>query len=104
MSSFSLTTMITEYPWLPQLILMLSISLVFYLFMVRPQQKRQQEQQYFLEKMKKGTQVVTIGGIYGKVHEVADDMVTLTIDQKGAKITVLKAAISFDSTKQYAAK
>lgn len=105
MSSFILPTLqalATEYPWLPQFVLMSSIALVFYFFMLRPQQRHQREQKKFLESMKKGTQVVTIGGLYGKIHEVTSETVTLTIDHKGSKVTILKGAISLDSTKQYA--
>lgn len=87
-----------------QFILLGGILAVFYLFMIRPQQRRQKEQRTFLEKMKKGTSVVTIGGIHGKIHEVADSTVTIELDNKGTKMTLSKGAISLDSTKQYTAK
>ncbi len=87
----------------PQLVLMSGIMLVFYFFMVRPEQLKQQAQRTFLEKMKKGTEVVTVGGIYGKVYEVSGDRVTLEVDHKGSKITVWKGAISLESTQRYAA-
>ena len=89
----------TEGSSMPQLILLGGILVVFYFFMIRPQQKRQKDQRNFLEKIKKGEQIITIGGIHGKVYEVADDTVTLEVDSKGAKITVSKSAISIDSTK-----
>lgn len=89
---------------MPQFILLGGILMVFYLFMIRPQQRRQKEQRTFLEKMKKGTPVVTIGGIHGKIHEVTDNTVTLEMDNKGTKMTFSKGAISLDSTKQYTAK
>ena len=89
---------------MPQFILLGGILVVFYLFMIRPQQRRQKEQRSFLEKMKKGTRVVTIGGIHGKLYEMADDTVTLEIDNKGTKMIFSKGAISLDSTKQHAAK
>ncbi|MEM7055762.1 MAG: preprotein translocase subunit YajC [Bacteroidota bacterium] len=84
-----------------QIVLLGSIILVFYFFMIRPQQKRQKEQRNLLEQIKKGEQVVTIGGIHGKVHEVTDDLVTLEIDNKGSKLSVSKGAISIESTKKY---
>lgn len=87
-----------------QFILLGGILVVFYLFMIRPQQRRQKEQRNFLEKMEKGTPVVTIGGIHGKLHEIADNKVTLEVDNKGTKMTFSKGAISLDSTKQHAAK
>lgn len=87
-----------------QFVLLGGILLVFYLFMIRPQQKRQKEQRTFVDQMKKGTHVVTIGGLHGKIYEVADDTVTLDVDGKGTKITVSKGALSLDSTKQHTAK
>jgi preprotein translocase subunit YajC len=87
-----------------QFILIGGIILVFYFFMVRPQQKRQKEQRVFLEQIKKGEHVTTIGGIHGKVYEVAEDTVTLEVDNKGSKITISKGAISLESTKRHTKK
>lgn len=84
-----------------QIFLIGSVALVFYFFMIRPQQRRQKEQQGFLEQIKKGESVVTIGGIHGKIYEIADDLVTLEIDNKGSKLTVSKGAISIESTRRY---
>ena len=94
----------TEGNSMYQSILIGSMLLVFYFFMIRPQQKRKTEQRTFLEKLKKGTQVVTIGGIYGKVYEVSEDTLTLEIDNKGSKITLAKEAVSLDSTKRHTQK
>lgn len=73
------------------------IALVFYFFMIRPQQKKQKDQKKFIEEIKKGDAVVTIGGIKGKVVEVNDTSVTLDVD-RGSKITFQKTAISKDSS------
>jgi preprotein translocase subunit YajC len=72
--------------------------LVFYFFMIRPQQKRKKEQRTFLEKIRKGEQVITIGGIHGKVYDVAEDTLTLEIDNKGSKITISRGAIALEAT------
>ena len=87
-----------------QPILIVGMLLVFYFFMIRPQQKRKKEQRTFLEKIKKGEQVITIGGIHGKVYDVAEDTLTLEIDNKGSKITVSRGAIALEHTKQHAQK
>ena len=87
-----------------QIALIGSVILVFYFFMIRPQQRRQKEQRNLLEQIKKGEQVVTIGGIHGKVYEVTDDLVTLEIDNKGSKLSVSKGAISIESTKRHTKK
>ena len=77
-----------------QVFLFGSIALVFYFFMIRPQQKRQRDQKNFLTQLKKGDALVTIGGIHGKVYAVEDDTVTLEIDSKGAKLKISKGAIA----------
>ena len=87
-----------------QIFLISSLFLVFYFFMVRPQQRRQKEYQDFLEQIKKGDPVVTIGGIHGTIYEVTADLVTLDIDKKGSKLTLSKGAISIESTKKYRKK
>lgn len=75
------------------------IFLVFYFFMIRPQQKRAKEQKNFLASLRKGMQVVTIGGIHGKITEVGDTTVTLDIDGRGTKVVFEKTAIAVESTK-----
>jgi preprotein translocase subunit YajC len=83
----------------PQIILFLGIGLVVYFFMIRPQQKKQKDQKKFIEELKKGDRVVTIGGIHGKVFSIEDGTVVLEID-RGNKITFEKSAISLDNSKK----
>lgn len=72
---------------------------VFYLFMIRPQYKKQKEQKNFLNNLKKGTEVVTIGGIYGIISEIDNKFVILEIDTKGSKMKVAVEAIAKDFSK-----
>lgn len=83
---------------LSSLILFGGIAIVFYLFMIRPQQKKQKEQKKFIDEISRGDQVVTIGGIHGKVLSTEDDSVTLEVD-KGVKMKFNKSAISQESSK-----
>ncbi|OJV16675.1 MAG: preprotein translocase subunit YajC [Dyadobacter sp. 50-39] len=76
-----------------QVVMWVGIIGVFYFFMIRPQQKKQKEQKELLTNLKKGDQVVTIGGIHARVYTVEDATVTLELD-KGVKLTVEKSAIS----------
>jgi preprotein translocase subunit YajC len=87
-----------------QIILIGSVILVFYFFMIRPQQKRQKEQRDFLSQMKRGERVITIGGIHGTIQDIKDDVVTLVIDNQGSQISVSRAAISIEASKQHATK
>ncbi|MFZ9045959.1 MAG: preprotein translocase subunit YajC [Cyclobacteriaceae bacterium] len=72
---------------------------IFYLFFIRPQQKKQKETKKFIEEIGKGDQVVTVGGIHGKVVSVEDDLVTLDVD-RGTKLLVEKSSISLDASKR----
>lgn len=83
-----------------QIALIASFVLVFYFFMIRPQQKKQKEQRSFVDHIKKGDNVVTIGGIHGKIHEIEDNLIVLETDTRGSKITVSKSAISIEATKR----
>jgi preprotein translocase subunit YajC len=74
------------------------MGIVFYFFMLRPQQQKSKEQKSFMEALKKGDSVVTIGGLHGKVASISDTTVTLEIDS--VKMKFEKSAISVDSTKR----
>ncbi len=75
-----------------QIIMLVMILGVFYFFMIRPQVKRQKEAKKLRESLKPGDKVVTIGGIHGKILEVADS--TVLISSEGSKIRVEKSAVS----------
>jgi preprotein translocase subunit YajC len=57
---------------LTSLLPLILIIVVFYFFMIRPQMKKQKDLRKFREGIKIGDKIVTIGGIYGKVVEVAE--------------------------------
>ncbi len=66
---------------------------VMYFLMIRPQQKRAKEQKAMMEALAKGDEVVTIGGVLGKVSKVTDQHVTLEV-ASGTEIVVQKHAVS----------
>ena len=70
-----------------------AIIIVFYFFMVRPQQKKIREQKKFRESLSKGANVVTIGGLHGKIVAVEESTVVLEVD-KGLRLTFEKSAIA----------
>ena len=80
---------------LTMLLMLALIFVVMWLFMIRPQQKRQKELNSFRDSLKKGDKVVTVGGIYGTVIEVNDNKVMLEID-KDVRIKVDKASLVKD--------
>ncbi|WP_207433834.1 preprotein translocase subunit YajC [Sabulibacter ruber] len=73
------------------------IILVFYFFMVRPQQKKAKDQKKFREELKRGMNVVTIGGLHGRLLSIDDDTVWIEVD-KGIKLKFDKVAIAMEPT------
>ncbi len=77
--------------------MLLSIIVIFYLFMIRPQVKRQKELRDFRAALQKGDKVVTTGGIYGKIVEVQEQAVIIEIAD-GVRIKIDKFAVLKDAT------
>jgi preprotein translocase subunit YajC len=75
----------------------LPMMLVFivgaYFLMIRPQNKRAKAHRQLMSDLSKGDEVVTIGGIVGKVAKLTDDFITLTVSDN-VEVTVQKSAIS----------
>lgn len=80
-------------------IMMGLLMVVFYFFMIRPQQKKAKDAKKFRESLQKGARVVTIGGIHGRVVEVADTTILLEVDAN-VKLRFEKSAIAMDNTQQ----
>ncbi len=75
---------------MPMLIIMFGI---FYFLLIRPQQKKAKEHRALLDSLKKGDNVVTAGGIFGKVTAIDDNVATLEI-ATGVNIKVKKGHIA----------
>ncbi len=58
------------------------IFVIFYFLLIRPQQKRAKEHRNLLSNLKVGDQVITGGGIYGRITGLRDDVVTVEISDK----------------------
>lgn len=74
---------------------LLLIVLVFYFFMIRPQMKKQKELRTFRDQLKKGDKVVTTGGLYGKVTDISNQVVTMEVDNN-VRLKVDKNAVLRD--------
>jgi preprotein translocase subunit YajC len=66
---------------------------IFYFMIIRPQQRQQKTHRAFLDSLKKGDEVVTTGGIIGRVQAVAGDVLTIEI-ANNVKVRVLKTQVS----------
>ena len=81
------------------IIMMVLLFVVFYFFMIRPQQKKAKDARKFRENLQKGTRIVTIGGLHGKVVEVNDKTVLVEVTD-GVKLRFEKSAVAMDNTMQ----
>lgn len=73
------------------------IVVVFYFFMIRPQMKKQKEAKKFMESIKKGDKIVTIGGIHGKIAEIHDTTYMIEVEG-GIRLKISKTAVSMDNS------
>lgn len=76
------------------LVPMILIVGIMYFLMIRPQQKRLKEHKAMVEALRRGDQVVTQGGILGKVSKVQDDGIVEVEIAEGVKVKVMRATIS----------
>ena len=76
---------------------LIAILVIFWVFMIRPQAKRQKELRKFRESLQKGDKIITTGGIYGKIVSVKDNMIVIQVDEN-TKLTVDKASVLKDSS------
>lgn len=77
-----------------QLIIMVGIIAVFWIFMIRPQQKKAKEQKNFIDNIQKGDRVVTIAGIHGVINKVNEDGTFQLEVSPGSYLKIEKSAIS----------
>jgi preprotein translocase subunit YajC len=83
-----------QSPWSSMIFLVL-IFVVFYFFLIRPQQKRFKEHQNMVNNIRRGDKVVTGGGIFGTVSKVMDDNESVEVEiAPEVKVRVAKHTIS----------
>ena len=78
------------------IIFMVLIFVVFYFLLIRPQAKRQKEHKAMVEALNKGDEVMTAGGIIGKITELSEQYVTLqvaAVDGKPVEIAMQRTAV-----------
>ncbi len=77
---------------LASLILPIGLVVLFYFFMIRPQSKRQKEHKQMINELQKGEEVLTTGGVLGKVTGLDDNFITLEVS-KNVVINVQRSAV-----------
>jgi len=81
---------------------LLLIAVVFYFFMIRPQMKKSKEAKLFRENLAVGDKVITAGGIHGKILELGDTNVLISIDS--GKMRIEKSSVTSNEQEQLANK
>ncbi len=79
-----------------QFLPLILIFVVFYFFMIYPQMKKNKAQKKFREEIGKGARIVTIGGVHGKIIDVAEH--TFLIESEGTKLRIDKTAVSMEAS------
>ena len=69
------------------------IFVIFYFLLILPQQKKQKKQQAMINALKPGDEIVTLGGLFGKITDVKAETFTIEI-ANGVKVKVSRAAVS----------
>ena len=75
------------------IIFLVLIFALMYFTMIRPQRKKQKEQQELLSELHRGDRIVTAGGIYGTIESVSDDTVVIKVES-GTTVRMLKSSIT----------
>jgi len=88
-----------------QFVPLILIFVIFYFFLIRPQQKKAKEHKLMIEQLKRGDKVVTSGGIVGTVERIIDnDKVEITISENVnveiIKSTGIQGLINISETKK----
>ena len=77
-----------------QFIPLILIFIIFYFFLIRPQQKRVKDHRAMVQNLKRGDEVITSGGIIGIIDRVMeDDRIEITVSE-GVKVQVIKSTIT----------
>lgn len=85
------------------ILMIVALFAIMYFFMIRPQQKKQKEIQKMREALTVGDEVVTAGGIYGKIKNINDTTYSIEIAE-GVKIKVEKTSVFAAQTNEAARK
>ncbi len=85
-----------EQPWFAKYgtwIWLVVLVVAFYFLLIRPQRQRSKTQQDLLGNLQRGDEIVTVGGVFGKIKDVGSDSLIITISS-GVDIKISKSAIA----------
>ena len=76
-----------------QLLPMILIFVVFYFMLIRPQRKKDKEAKQMLANLKVGDRICTIGGIYGTIVRIKDDVLTIEVGEAKTQMMIARWAV-----------
>ena len=76
-----------------QFLPMILIFVVFYFMLIRPQRKKDKEAKKMLESLKHGDRICTIGGIYGTIVRIKDDVLTIEVGEQKTQMMIARWAV-----------
>ena len=76
-----------------QLVPMILIFVVFYFVLIRPQRKKDKEAKAMLDNLKVGDRICTIGGIYGTIVKIKDDVLTVEVGEQKTQLVFARWAV-----------
>jgi len=97
----SLTILLQAAGGSTTMLYLLAMFAIMYLFMIRPQLKRQKNEKKFQTSIKKGDKVITTSGIHGKVVDFNETDNTCVIETGAGRIKFERSAISMELSKKY---
>ena len=77
-----------------QFIPLILIFIIFYFFLIRPQQKRVKDHKFMVESLKRGDEVITSGGIIGKIERVMEDDRIEVLIGENTKVEIIRSTIT----------
>lgn len=80
--------------FVPQIIMIAALFAIMYFMLIRPQKKKDDEVRKMRESLKVGDDILTIGGIYGKVVRIKDDRLTIQVGADRTRIDIAKWAVN----------
>ena len=86
---------------LVQILPLVLIVVVFYFLLIRPQRKKDKEVKNMLANLKVGDRITTIGGIYGTISAIKDDVITIDVGADKTKMIIARWAVrSLENTRR----
>ena len=76
-----------------QLLPMILIFVIFYFLLIRPQRKKDKEAKKMLENLKVGDRICTIGGIYGTIVRIKDEVLTIEVGEQKNQMVIARWAV-----------